>query len=127
MIRSENVLLEAQLLPFVAPQQKTAKQGGESDAASSLEAHIQQQPKSIAVSEFHFLILLGDRLQVMSRLSGRLVQEELLRPGEGVSLGLVRDATRSATWLYSTSSIFQVRHCANTCSADCVLIERMSS
>lgn len=100
-------------MPFVAPQQKTARQlqqggGGESDAASSLEAHILQQPKSIAVSEFHFLILLGDRLQVMSRLSGRLVQEELLRPGEGVSLGLVRDATRNAIWLYSTSSIFQV-------------------
>lgn len=66
------------------------------------------QPKSIAVSEFHFLILLGDRLQVMSRLSGRLVQEELLRPGVGVTLGMVRDTTRNATWLYSTTSIFQV-------------------
>ncbi len=108
------MLLEAQLLPFVSPvQQKSSalKTGGSGDGELNIEAASRQQlqkPVSIAVSEFHFLVLRGDRLQIMSRLNGKLVQEELLKPGEGVVLGLVRDSARNATWLYSTSSIFQV-------------------
>lgn len=69
------------------------------------------RPASITVTEFHFLVLRGDRLlQVMSRLNGSLVQELQLRPADGASIGLVRDLFATSSWLYTSSSLFQVRH-----------------
>ena len=88
---AENVLMDAQLLPYV---------GG----SSAYEI-----PMSIASTEYHFLALLGDRLQFVSRLNGSLVQEESLRAAsDGTPLGLVRDAARGITWLYTDSAVFQV-------------------
>ena len=99
------MLLEAQLLPFVL---NPPKKGSLSYEEETPTARVLQKPVSIAVSEFHFLILRGDRLQIMSRLNGALVQEDALKSSEGVMLGMIRDTVRNATWLYSTTSIFQV-------------------
>lgn len=88
---AETVLMDAQLLPYV---------GGPS---------VYEVPISIASTEYHFLSLLADRLQVVSRLNGSLIQEESLRAAsDGTPLGLVRDAARGITWLYTDSAVFQV-------------------
>jgi len=84
---SENVMMEAHLLPY---------------------ANTEETPISIAATEYHFIALLSDRVQFISRLNGSLVQEEFLRVGDGIPLGLVRDAAKCTTWLYTVSGVFQI-------------------
>ena len=84
---SENVMMEAHLLPY---------------------ANIEETPISIAATEYHFIALLSDRVQFISRLNGSLVQEEFLRVGDGIPLGLVIDTAKCTTWLYTVSAVFQI-------------------
>lgn len=66
-------------------------------------------PVSIGATEHHFLVLRPGQLQFLSNLSGELVQEEQVRAlTDGAGLALVRDPTRSAPWLVTTTSLFQV-------------------
>ena len=67
-----------------------------------------ETPISIAATEYHFISLLSDRVQFTSRLNGSLVQEELLRVGDGLPLGLVRDVAKSITWLFTDAVVFQI-------------------
>ena len=85
-----------------------------SPAAAQL-THLQSTaPVSIGVTEHHFLVLRPGQLQMLSNLSGALVQEAPLKSSvDGVALALVKDPFRSALWLITTTSIFQVciLHC----------------
>lgn len=79
-------------------------------AAAAQLTHLQSTaPVSIGVTEHHFLVLRPGQLQMLSNLSGALVQEEPLKSSiDGVALALVKDPFRSALWLITTTSIFQV-------------------
>lgn len=99
MCSGENVILEAKHIMYVEP----------SPGAAQL-THLQSTaPVSIGVTEHHFLVLRPGQLQMLSNLSGALVQEEPLKSSvDGVALALVKDPFRSALWLVTTTSIFQV-------------------
>jgi len=68
-------------------------------------------PFSIAVTEYHFLLLNEKSLQVMSRLSGDIVQHESIINyfNYGKPIGLLKDAMKGSLLLYSSlGSIYQV-------------------
>lgn len=90
MARSDNVWLEAQLLPM--------NDQAESDA----------KVKSIAVTEFHFIVLRDEYLEVYCRLNGQQVQSERISMTCGTPIGLFKDCSRNLIWLYTDIEIFQV-------------------
>lgn len=63
---------------------------------------------AIGVTDFHFLILKGDRYQALSSLSGELIQEDVFRNSDGAPLGIARDPLRNANFIYTNSCLFQV-------------------
>ena len=74
-----------------------------------LPGHNPLTPVAIGVTAHHFLVLRQGQLQMLSSLSGDLVQEEALKISvDGQALALIRDPTRAAPWLVTTTSIFQV-------------------
>ncbi len=68
----------------------------------------EEPPLCIVPTEYHFLALGFDRLQAMSRLSGALMEEEMLRVMDGSPVGLARDPVRGSLWYYSDLHVFQV-------------------
>lgn len=56
-------------------------------------------------TEYHFLLLYPTKLRAMSRLSGEVVAEVPLPQG---CLGIVRDPTTNALWLFTDCSVHQV-------------------
>ena len=113
----ENVILEAQHLPYVDPSPlhqyrsgslAAAARGGEVRRRGS-EAGL-HPPLSLGITDYHFLVLRNDRLQVLSSLNGALVQEELLGGhADGPALGILLDQAKKNMWLYTSNSIYQVR------------------
>eukprot|EP00752_Nemacystus_decipiens_P004533 g4139.t2 len=87
----DNVISEAQLVPF--PEDA----GGGGDGDGGLRGRVgmaRSSPLSMAITEFHFLLLFTGRLQVVSRLNGAVVQEESLEtndPSMGHVLTLLTD------------------------------------
>jgi hypothetical protein len=66
---------------------------------------------SLGVTEFHFLLLYPTRLEVISRLSDKLVGNDCHsfdQERDGRMGGLVRDASRGTYWLFSQKSLYQV-------------------
>lgn len=70
------------------------------------------KPRSLAVSEFHFLLLIGNRVKVVNRISQQVIEElkfdhasELV--SEGI-IGLCRDASTGVFYACDESAIFQV-------------------
>ncbi|KAF3437477.1 hypothetical protein FNV43_RR20230 [Rhamnella rubrinervis] len=70
------------------------------------------KPSSMAVSEFHFLLLVGNRVKVLNRISEQIVEElQFDLTSESVSrgiIGLCSDATAGLFYAYDQNSIFQV-------------------
>jgi hypothetical protein len=156
---SENVLLEAQLIPFVtaadfrqhglaAPGSSNNAYGSNSNSvrassASSIEQtdRFLDRPVSIAVTEFHFLTLRGDRLQVISRLNGLPVQVR-----KEVAIGLVviafmfvfvflpsccfihslSNSHSVTTYFYISATIISIQHiiCIFICRRSCSSLAR---
>lgn len=75
---------------------------------SSLPHDMPFTPISLGFSEFHFLVLNNEKLQVISSLNGDAVEEESLSITDGVPLGIVGDPTRVNNLLFTSNSIFQV-------------------
>ncbi|CAN0161159.1 unnamed protein product, partial [Hapterophycus canaliculatus] len=80
-----NVIAEAQLVPY--PE---SGEGGDDDGiGGSRRGNVaRSSPLSMAITEFHFLLLFTGRLQVVSRLNGAVVQEENLET-QDLSMGHV--------------------------------------
>lgn len=99
---TESVVMEAGLFPFVMPQNTPS----------------QMHPLSLAVTEFHFLLLYPHALVSQSRISGEVQHEDnlLLSLSGGVGMGedsgdpvvLVRDPIKQTLWMITTSSIYQI-------------------
>ncbi|KAK4437266.1 Vacuolar sorting protein 18 [Sesamum alatum] len=70
------------------------------------------KPSSLAVSEFHFLLLVGNKVKVVNRISEQIVEELSFDQTpdavpKGV-LGLCSDASAGLFYAYDQNSIFQV-------------------
>ncbi|KAJ8437813.1 hypothetical protein Cgig2_013429 [Carnegiea gigantea] len=70
------------------------------------------QPSSLAVSEFHFLLLIGNKVKVMNRISEQIIEElHFDLTSESASkgiIGLCSDASAGLFYAYDQNSIFQV-------------------
>ncbi|XP_048329359.2 vacuolar sorting protein 18 [Ziziphus jujuba] len=70
------------------------------------------KPSSMAVSEFHFLLLVGNRVKVVNRISEQILEElQFDQTSESISkgiIGLCSDATAGLFYAYDQNSIFQV-------------------
>ncbi|MQL89401.1 hypothetical protein Taro_021975 [Colocasia esculenta] len=70
------------------------------------------KPKSLSVSEFHFLLLIGDKVKVVNRISQQFIEElKFEYSPESASrgiIGLCSDATAGLFYAYDENSIFQV-------------------
>ncbi|KIK70851.1 hypothetical protein GYMLUDRAFT_32922 [Collybiopsis luxurians FD-317 M1] len=66
-------------------------------------------PVSIALTEFHYVILYKDRIAGVCHLNDKLVYEEPLplRPNEEVR-GITADPVRKTYWVYTDQSIFEL-------------------
>ena len=68
-------------------------------------------PISLAATHYHFMMLSPSRVQILSRISSEVVQDESIRSligtASGTPLGIVRDYVSGSTWMYTTSSIFE--------------------
>ncbi|KZT41330.1 hypothetical protein SISSUDRAFT_1042912 [Sistotremastrum suecicum HHB10207 ss-3] len=92
----------AQLMPFptLSPTDDTPPQSPTTTPV----------PLSIAVTEFHFILLYYDRVVAVSRLDERVTHEELLplKLGEEVR-GLTTDLVGKTYWVYTDRSLFEFR------------------
>ncbi|XP_022148071.1 vacuolar protein sorting-associated protein 18 homolog [Momordica charantia] len=70
------------------------------------------KPSSMAVSEFHFLLLIGNKVKVVNRISEQIIEElQFDQTAEATSrgiLGLCSDATAGLFYAYDQNSVFQV-------------------
>ncbi|XVF01906.1 hypothetical protein REPUB_Repub04eG0129400 [Reevesia pubescens] len=70
------------------------------------------QPSSMAVSEFHFLLLIGNKVKVVNRISEQITEELQFDQASDSSsrgiIGLCSDATAGLFYAYDQNSIFQV-------------------
>lgn len=70
------------------------------------------KPSSLAVSEFHFLLLIGNKVKVVNRISEQIIEElQFDQMSESASrgiLGLCSDASAGLFYAYDQNSIFQV-------------------
>ncbi|KAJ9549372.1 hypothetical protein OSB04_021915 [Centaurea solstitialis] len=70
------------------------------------------KPSSIALSEFHFLLLIGNRVKVVNRISEQIVEElhfdQTLESASTGIIGLSIDASAGLFYAYDENSIFQV-------------------
>lgn len=70
------------------------------------------KPSSMAVSEFHFLLLIGNKVKVVNRISEQIIEElQFDQTSESDSrdiIGLCSDATAGLFYAYDQNSIFQV-------------------
>lgn len=70
------------------------------------------KPSSMAVSEFHFLLLIGNKVKVVNRISEQIIEElQFDQTSEAIPrgiLGLCSDATAGLFYAYDQNSIFQV-------------------
>ncbi|KAJ0110814.1 hypothetical protein Patl1_02164 [Pistacia atlantica] len=70
------------------------------------------KPSSMAVSEFHFLLLLGNKVKVVNRISEQIIEElQFDQTSESMPkgiIGLCSDATAGIFYAYDQNSIFQV-------------------
>ncbi|EES13443.1 vacuolar protein sorting-associated protein 18 homolog [Sorghum bicolor] len=69
------------------------------------------KPRSFALSEFHFLLLIGDKIKVVNRISQQMVEELVVDDTPETSrgiIGLCSDPSTGLFYAYDESSIFQV-------------------
>lgn len=70
------------------------------------------KPSSLAISEFHFLLLIGNKVKVVNRISEQIVEELYFdQTPDAVSrgiIGLCSDASAGLFYAYDQNSIFQV-------------------
>ncbi|XP_006659889.1 vacuolar sorting protein 18 [Oryza brachyantha] len=69
------------------------------------------KPRSFALSEFHFLLLIRDKIKVVNRISQQIVEELIVDNSPEISkgiIGLCSDASTGLFYAYDENSIFQI-------------------
>ncbi|KAG8747248.1 hypothetical protein FRC10_001864 [Ceratobasidium sp. 414] len=107
-LSSQDLLDASSLLPYpTALSDGTttlARSPGSRDAASP-----DSFPLGVVLTEFHFVLLLKDRVVGFSRLDESMVYSEIisLRRGERL-LGITADPIHRTLWIYSTNGLYEV-------------------
>lgn len=98
----DSVIDSANLLPYPAMALDSQDDQGREETVAEI-------PLSIALTEFHFILLYRDRIMAISSLDDRVIYEEALplQPQERV-LATVVDQERKTYWVYTDSSIFEL-------------------
>ncbi|KAM7498191.1 hypothetical protein LguiA_022605 [Lonicera macranthoides] len=82
------------------------------DYSKLVEGDEVAKPSSLVVSEFHFLLLIGNKVKVVNRISEQIVEElHFDQTPESVSrgiIGLCSDASAGLFYAYDQNSVFQV-------------------
>ncbi|OCH96211.1 hypothetical protein OBBRIDRAFT_744298 [Obba rivulosa] len=96
---SDDLIDGAQLLPYPAT----------STSSTSPSVTSGEVPISMALTEFHFILLYSDRVMAVSSLNDHLTYEEglPLKPNEVVR-GMAADPVRKTYWVYTDQSIFEL-------------------
>ncbi|KAL6310046.1 Pep3/Vps18/deep orange family-domain-containing protein [Sparassis latifolia] len=100
---SDDLIDGAQLLPYPTfPSSPSLSPTRKNPVASTV-------PKSMALTEFHFVLLYQDRVVAISNLNERLTYEEMLpvKPNEDIR-GMTADPVRKTYWVYTDQSIFEL-------------------
>ncbi|GAB5585428.1 tethering complex subunit [Umbelopsis nana] len=93
----EHVIDNAQLLQYPT------------NPLESDEAPVDSVPLSIAMTEFHFILLYKDRIRAICHLNDEIVYEEMinLAANEHVK-GLTMDETTGSPWVYTNLSLYEL-------------------
>lgn len=63
---------------------------------------------SVALTQWHILLLVGERIVAIDRLDGKVVFDQVvLEPGQQ-ALGLFADHQKNTFWLFNTQEIFEI-------------------
>lgn len=119
----DSVIETANLLPYPAiaiedennnsPSKRRSRisstSNGDQIAFDQGGAPITEIPLSIALTEFHFVLLYQDRVMAISSLDDHVIFEEALplKPHERV-IGTAVDVTKQTYWIYTDASIFEL-------------------
>ncbi|KAK9761063.1 tethering complex subunit [Basidiobolus ranarum] len=92
----DSVIDSAQLLPY-------APTPYENDSNET------KGPISIAITEFHFILLYDDRIRAVCQLNDEVVYEDVipLAPSQHI-LGMVVDSTKNTYWVFTNISIYEL-------------------
>ncbi|XP_055496894.1 vacuolar protein sorting-associated protein 18 homolog [Leucoraja erinacea] len=66
-----------------------------------------QPPRSIVLTQFHFLLLLPDRVKAVCTLNGQLVFEDAFPDKFGRVLRMVKDSVAGLVWVYTERAVFR--------------------
>ncbi|KAI7957480.1 hypothetical protein MJO28_004575 [Puccinia striiformis f. sp. tritici] len=96
----DGVIGPSELIPFPSPNQRRSSSG--LDTQTSL-------PIAFCPTQFHFLLLFPDRVQIICRLDAQIVHEEFLdlKPDEKIR-SITMDYVEQTYWIYSQDSIFEL-------------------
>ncbi|KAI0660391.1 Pep3/Vps18/deep orange family-domain-containing protein [Cubamyces menziesii] len=101
--RTDDLIDGAQLLPYpTIVSSPSLSPTRKNDGVNNV-------PVSMALTEFHFLLLYRDRVLGISNLNEQLAYEELLplKPNEQVR-GLTSDPVRKTYWVYTDQAIWEI-------------------
>ena len=119
----DSIIESANLLPYPAiaiedengqsPTKRRSRisttSNGDDSAVASGGAPITEIPLSIALTEFHFVLLYEDRVMAISSLDDQVIFEEALplKHNERI-IGTAVDAAKKTYWIYTDGSIFEL-------------------
>ncbi|OSC99516.1 hypothetical protein PYCCODRAFT_1479848 [Trametes coccinea BRFM310] len=101
--KTDDLIDGAQLLPYPPVVSSPSLSPSQRNAVAN------NTPMSMALTEFHFLLLYRDRVLGISNLNEQLAYEELLplKPNEHVR-GLTSDPVRKTYWVYTDQAIWEI-------------------
>ncbi|XP_041071100.1 vacuolar protein sorting-associated protein 18 homolog isoform X1 [Carcharodon carcharias] len=66
-----------------------------------------EPPRSIVLTQFHFLLLLSDRVKAICTLNGQLVFEDVFPDKFGRLLRMIKDSVTGQIWIYTEKAVFR--------------------
>jgi vacuolar protein sorting-associated protein 18 len=67
------------------------------------------RPVSLVSTEFHVLIQYPGSVRALSKLSGQIIFEDTFTDRYGKLMGICRDASNGAVWLYSETGVYRYK------------------
>ncbi|GAA5972280.1 hypothetical protein JCM11641_002389 [Rhodosporidiobolus odoratus] len=104
LIPGEGIIDSASLIPYPSFPSSLSDNDDEDGASSA-----SNMPVSMALTEFHFVLLFRDRVVAVDQLTDRVVYSELLNlPTTSPPLALLTDPIRRTLWIHSRDRIYEL-------------------